>query len=83
MIWITTPLLLALQYFGGDKDIFPFERNTKSFFVAILILVFTLPCLTYGLKFLGDFLRNLSTRRGTKSKSKDSEANRPDNLQLP
>jgi hypothetical protein len=62
-----------LQYFGAEKDIFPFERNIKSFMIALILLIFALPCLTYGLDSLGDYIGRLRT--GTKKKSGDSEAN--------
>jgi hypothetical protein len=67
-------LVLALQYFGAEKDIFPFERNIKSFMIALILLIFALPCLTYGLDSLGDYICRL--RIGTKKKPRDSEANR-------
>jgi hypothetical protein len=60
MIWITVPLLLALQYFGTKDDILPFERNIKSFVVTVIIITLALPCLTYGLEFLGYFMGKLS-----------------------
>jgi hypothetical protein len=69
--------VLALQYFGAEKDIFPFERNIKSFVIALIILIFALPCLTYGLDSLGYLIGRYSTRNGAQKKSEDNEANRP------
>jgi hypothetical protein len=81
MIWITTPLVLALQYFGAEKDIFPFERNIKSFLIAWVILLFSLPCLTYGLDALGDLMADI--RKRTIKNPDDSEANCPGNSKPP
>jgi hypothetical protein len=81
VIWITTPLVLALQYFGAEKDIFPFERNIRSFMIAWIILLFSLPCLTYGLDALGDLMNNMW--EGTKNQLDDSEANRSGNSRPP
>jgi hypothetical protein len=75
MIWISTPLLLVLQYFSADNDIFPFERNIRSFMIALFVLVFALPCLTYSLDFLGDLIGKFSKRKGAQGRNKDSEAN--------
>lgn len=49
---VTTPFVLALQYFGAEKDIFSFERNPRTFSYAICILFITLPILTYVLSLL-------------------------------
>lgn len=52
MLVITSPLLIALQYFGGDRDIFPFDRNLRNFFIALAVLCVSLPALTFGLSYL-------------------------------
>lgn len=59
-----TPFVLALQYFGLDKDILPFERNSKSFVIALVILVLALPCLIYGLSYAKIKLNALFERMG-------------------
>lgn len=41
--------MLALQYFGAEKDILHFDRSPKTFVFGILILFCLLPILTYGL----------------------------------
>ena len=48
MFLITTPFILALQYFGADKDIFSFDRNPRTFSYTICVLFCVLPLLTYG-----------------------------------
>jgi hypothetical protein len=75
MIWITVPLLLALQYFGTIDSILPFERNIKSFVVIVIILMLALPCLTYGLDSLGYLISKLSMRYGAHRRGEDCEAN--------
>jgi hypothetical protein len=49
MIWITTPLVLVLQYFGSERAIFSFERTPRTFVIAVFIVFFTLPVLTLAL----------------------------------
>jgi hypothetical protein len=49
---VTTPFVLALQYFGAEKDIFSFERNPRTFSYAIVILFCALPLLTYVVSLL-------------------------------
>ncbi|KAF3006042.1 hypothetical protein E8E13_010813 [Curvularia kusanoi] len=56
---ITTPLVLALQYFGADKDIFSFERNAKTFGIAICVLFSVLSVLAYVLNLLNHGRREL------------------------
>jgi hypothetical protein len=75
MIWITTPLLLALQYFGTKDGILPFERDIKSFVAIVIILLLALPCLTYGLDSLGNLIVKLSVRYGAHRRDEDCEAN--------
>jgi hypothetical protein len=41
--------VLSLQYFGAEKDIFPFDRNAKTFVIALFVLLFALPSLAYVL----------------------------------
>jgi hypothetical protein len=39
-------LIVVLQYFGSERAIFAFERNPKSFILALLVVFFALPLLT-------------------------------------
>lgn len=59
---VTTPFVLALQYFGAEKDIFSFERNPRTFSYAICILFCALPILTYGLSLLNQRWDDFSKR---------------------
>jgi hypothetical protein len=40
---------LVLQYFSAETPIFPFERNTKTFVIAVCIVFVALPLLTFVL----------------------------------
>jgi hypothetical protein len=39
IILFTTPFILALQYFGSERDIFSFDRNMKNFVFCVLVLM--------------------------------------------
>jgi hypothetical protein len=39
IILFTTPFILALQYFGAERDIFSFDRNMKNFVFCVLVLM--------------------------------------------
>jgi hypothetical protein len=39
IILFTTPFILALQYFGSERDIFSFDRNMKNFIFCVLVLM--------------------------------------------
>lgn len=39
LVLATTPFIIALQYFTSEQPLFPFERNVRSFFVSILVLI--------------------------------------------
>ncbi|KAH3954923.1 hypothetical protein HBI81_077290 [Parastagonospora nodorum] len=82
VIWVMAPVLLALQYFGVDKDILPFERNATSFIIALVILVFALPFLTYGLSYSKTKLKALFDRMGIWPRKTVSETDRPNNFEL-
>lgn len=43
---------MVLQYFGAERPIFSFERNAKSFAIAICVVFFTFPVLVYMLNSL-------------------------------
>ena len=70
---ITTPFILALQYFGAEKDIFSFERNPRTFTYAVCVLFCALPILTYVLSLLNQSWDNLVRRFLGKTKSTDEE----------
>jgi hypothetical protein len=53
-IQVITPFILALQYFGAERDIFSFDRNPKTFSFTICILFCALPILTYALSLLNN-----------------------------
>jgi hypothetical protein len=53
MIWVTTPFLVALQYFGADQPIFSsFDRNPRNFGISLCILALAFPLLTWILTLL-------------------------------
>ncbi|KAH8726341.1 hypothetical protein GQ44DRAFT_771521 [Phaeosphaeriaceae sp. PMI808] len=81
VVWITTPLLLALQYFGSETRIFAFDRNPKTFVIALCVLIFALPCLTYGLDSLIGYLAKFSMRLGITKRVKGNESNSTDILE--
>ena len=72
---ITTPFILALQYFGADKDIFSFERNPRTFSYTICVLFCALPILTYGLSLLNQTWDNFVRRLFGKPRARDEERN--------
>lgn len=39
LVLATTPVIIALQYFTSEHPLFPFERNARTFFLSILILM--------------------------------------------
>ncbi|KAI8935690.1 hypothetical protein NX059_007211 [Plenodomus lindquistii] len=50
---ITTPFVIALQYFGADKQIFPsFDRNPRNFIFSLCVLSASLLALTYSVNKL-------------------------------
>lgn len=75
MFLVTTPFILALQYFGAEKDIFSFDRNPKTFSYAICVLFCALPVMTYALSLLNRSWDNLVRKLlgKTKTKSDDEE----------
>ncbi|UPX18040.1 uncharacterized protein EKO05_0008363 [Ascochyta rabiei] len=73
MFLITTPVILALQYFGAEKDIFSFERNPKTFSYTVCVLFFALPILTYALSLLNRTWDNLIRRIFGKTGPEDKE----------
>ncbi|KAF3034718.1 hypothetical protein E8E12_007033 [Didymella heteroderae] len=70
---VTTPFVLALQYFGAEKDIFSFERNPRTFSYAICILFCALPILTYCLSLLNQRWDDFSKRIFGKAEPGDDQ----------
>jgi hypothetical protein len=73
MFLITTPFILALQYFGAEKDIFSFDRNPRTFSYAICVLFCVLPLLTYGLGLLNQSWDALMRKMIGKTRVTDEE----------
>lgn len=73
MFLITTPFILALQYFGAEKDIFSFDRNPRTFSYTICVLFCALPMLTYGLGMLNKGWDNFMRKMFGKAKPRDEE----------
>ncbi|KAJ4343973.1 hypothetical protein N0V95_006489 [Ascochyta clinopodiicola] len=73
MFLITTPFILALQYFGAEKDIFSFERNPKTFSYTICVLFCALPILTYALSLLNQTWDNFVRRILGKTRPEDTK----------
>jgi hypothetical protein len=73
LIWITTPLILGLQYFGADRQIFSFERNGRTFILAVCIVFLALPVLTFALYFLERIQKAIFAMFGAKEKRDDTE----------
>jgi len=49
MIWITTPFLVALQYFSADQPIFTsFDRSPRNFLISLCILALAFPLLVWA-----------------------------------
>lgn len=59
------PLNLALQYFGAERDIFGFHRNSTTFNITLLVLYIALPILTLLLGYLEDLLNAFRSRFGS------------------
>ncbi|KAH7077051.1 hypothetical protein FB567DRAFT_534429 [Paraphoma chrysanthemicola] len=82
LLWITAPVTLVLQYFGSEQAVFSFERNPRTFIIALVVVFATLPLLTYALYSfeLGEkaFWEFLGLRRGRKTRHEDE----PDALEL-
>jgi hypothetical protein len=73
MIWITTPFVIVLQYFGADQPIFSFfERNPRNFGISFCILAFAFPLIT----FVFDYIFNFVTTRFRPRKTHNAMASR-------
>lgn len=73
MFLITTPFILALQYFGAEKDIFSFDRNPRTFSYTICALFCVLLILTYGLGFLSQSWDAIMRKMFGRMKHEDEE----------
>jgi hypothetical protein len=74
MIWITTPFLMALQYFSADQPIFTsFDRNPRNFCISLLILALAFPFLTWVFNSLYSIFDSVINRLCVK-KPRDRDA---------
>jgi hypothetical protein len=67
---------MVLQYFGSEKDIFSFTRNTKTFVLSTVILMMVLRLLALLLEHSGKLLRLSPWRRSKGIARQDSSATR-------
>jgi len=73
MIWITTPFLVALQYFSADQPIFTsFDRSPRNFVISLCILALAFPLLVWGFNNLHCLVVSV-IRRLSGKKSRDEE----------
>jgi hypothetical protein len=69
MIWITTPFLVALQYFSADQPIFTsFDRSPRNFCISLFILALAFPLLTWAFNSLYDLIDSVISRLIVKKK---------------
>ncbi|KAF2831927.1 hypothetical protein CC86DRAFT_280201, partial [Ophiobolus disseminans] len=67
ILLFTTPFAIALQYFGAERAIFSFNRNPRSFFICIVILLIALRFFVAIIahpEHVAKFLRRRLHRRG-------------------
>ncbi|KAF2630856.1 hypothetical protein BU25DRAFT_408133 [Macroventuria anomochaeta] len=50
VLLFTTPFILALQYFGAEREIFSFDRNTKNFICCVIVLMLILRLFIWALE---------------------------------
>ncbi len=62
LLTVTTAVVIALQYFCSERDLFAFERNARAFWISICVLVPALLVLTFALHTL-DEVKELFTKR--------------------
>lgn len=62
LLMVTTAVVIALQYFCSDRDLFEFERSPRTFWISIGVLVPGLLILTFMLHTL-DELKEVFTSR--------------------
>jgi hypothetical protein len=54
-MFLTTPCLVVLQYFGAERPIFTsFDRNPRNFAISLCVLTFALLILTSAFSFVCD-----------------------------
>jgi hypothetical protein len=67
MVFITTPCLVVLQYFGAERPIFTsFDRNPRNFGISLCILTFALPILTFVFSLVCDMYDYVILRMNSK-----------------
>ncbi|KAH7072767.1 hypothetical protein BKA63DRAFT_567359 [Paraphoma chrysanthemicola] len=75
LIWVTTPIILVLQYFGAERPIFAFERNTRSFVLALLVVFAALPLLIFLLGLVEHLKQIVLSTRGMKKTKRTRTSN--------
>ncbi|KAJ8113690.1 hypothetical protein OPT61_g4232 [Boeremia exigua] len=62
LLMVTTAVVIALQYFCAERDLFAFERSAQAFWISICVLVPALLLLTFALHALDEFKEVLTKR---------------------
>ncbi|KAF2022842.1 hypothetical protein EK21DRAFT_95397 [Setomelanomma holmii] len=68
LLWITAPTTLLLQYFGSEKAMFSFERNPRTFLIAVVVMFTVLPLLTSAIYLFQRSHRSLLWLMGFRTK---------------
>ncbi|KAF3038772.1 hypothetical protein E8E12_000549 [Didymella heteroderae] len=55
LLMVTTAVVIALQYFCSDRALFAWERNVRSFWISITVLIPSLLLLTFALHVFDRF----------------------------
>lgn len=55
LLMVTTAVVIALQYFCSDRALFAWERNVRSFWISISVLIPSLLLLTFALQLFDRF----------------------------
>lgn len=55
LLMVTTAVVIALQYFCSDRALFAWERNVRSFWISITVLIPSLLLLTFALQLFDRF----------------------------
>lgn len=64
VFWLTTPFVIALQYFGADRPIFPsFEQNPKNFILSLIVLGTALPLITCAINLIERLLPMIGKKK--------------------
>ena len=55
LLMVTTAVVIALQYFCSERALFAWERNVRSFWISISVLIPSLLLLTFALHIFDRF----------------------------